>query len=290
MSVELIVDSKSLLGEGPAWDREKELLYWVDILQKEIHRYDPVQHENTTIQIGQSPGAIAPRDSGEVVLALENGFYFYNWMSDQLEPIDDPESHLPNNRFNDGKCDPAGRFWAGTMDQEENERTGTLYCMDTDLSVREKVRGVGISNGIAWSPDHTKMYYIDTPTKQVYQYNYDKETGAISDPLSIISFEEEKGAPDGMTIDEEGMLWIAHFGGAKVSRWNPSKGEKVEEIAIPALNVTCCVFGGKDMNELFITTARKDMSEAKLKEYPQAGGLFKVKTNVRGCESYPFKG
>ncbi|KHE67686.1 SMP-30/gluconolactonase/LRE family protein, partial [Halobacillus sp. BBL2006] len=225
MSVELIVDSKSLLGEGPTWDREKELLYWVDILQKEIHRYDPAQHENTTIEIGQSPGAIAPRESGEVVLALENGFYFYNWMSDQLEPIDDPESHLPNNRFNDGKCDPAGRFWAGTMDQEENERTGTLYCMDADLSVREKVTGVGISNGIAWSPDHTKMYYIDTPTKQVYQYKYDKETGAISDPSSIISFEEEIGAPDGMTIDEEGMLWIAHFGGAKVSRWNPATGE-----------------------------------------------------------------
>lgn len=290
MHVELIVDSKSLLGEGPSWDREKKVLYWVDILGEQIHFYQPNTTENKTIDVGQVPGAIAPREKGGAVLALENGFYAYNGAGETFEFICNPEEHLPHNRFNDGKCDPAGRFWAGTMDKEEEKRSGTLYCLDENRSVKEKVTGVGISNGIAWSPDHTYMYYIDTFDNQVVRYQYEMATGEIQNPDSVLSFEHEEGAPDGMTIDEEGMLWIAHFGGAKVSRWNPATGEKVDEIQVPALNVTCCVFGGENMNELFITTARKDMSEEDLQKYPHAGGLFKVKTNVRGCESYKFSG
>nr|WP_255688777.1 SMP-30/gluconolactonase/LRE family protein [Pontibacillus sp. HN14] len=290
MHVELIVDSKSLLGEGPSWDREKKVLYWVDILGEQIHFYQPNTTENKTIDVGQVPGAIAPRENGGAVLALENGFYAYNGAGETFEFICNPEEHLPHNRFNDGKCDPAGRFWAGTMDKEEEKRSGTLYCLDENRSVKEKVTGVGISNGIAWSPDHTYMYYIDTFDNQVVRYQYEMATGEIQNPDSVLSFEQEEGAPDGMTIDEEGMLWIAHFGGAKVSRWNPATGEKVDEIQVPALNVTCCVFGGENMNELFITTARKDMSEEDLQKYPHAGGLFKVKTNVRGCESYKFSG
>ncbi|MFZ0369019.1 MAG: SMP-30/gluconolactonase/LRE family protein [Halobacillus sp.] len=290
MSVKLVLDSKSTLGEGPSWDSEKEVLYWVDIVGKKIHRYDPVQHENTTVELEQYPGTIQPREDGEVILALQNGFYFYNWMSETLEPITDPENHLPGNRFNDGKCDPAGRFWAGTMNLEEKQDKGALYRLDTNLEVTEKLNGLSISNGLAWSPDHAYMYHIDTPTKQVVRYDFNMETGEITNPKTVVTIPEDQGSPDGMTIDEEGMLWIAHFGGAGVSRWNPEKGECVEFIDVPASNVTCCVFGGKDMNELYITTARKDMSEEDLEKYPEAGGLFKLKTKVRGLPSYPFKG
>lgn len=290
MEVICLLDTKSTLGEGPSWDEEKEVLYWVDILQKKAHRYDPAQHKNSTVQLDQAPGTIAPREGGDVILALENGFFFYNWISDVLDPIANPESHLPNNRFNDGKCDPAGRFWAGSMDSAEEAGKGKLYCLYEDLSVKEKVNDVSISNGLAWSLDHSFMYYIDTPTQNVIQYDYDIETGEIKNPSTVITFENESGAPDGMTIDEEGMLWIAHFGGAQVSRWDPAKGEKIESVSIPALNVTCCVFGGKDRDELFVTTARKGMSKAELEEYPEAGGLFKVKTKVKGAPTYPFKG
>ncbi|GGD22652.1 hypothetical protein GCM10011389_33050 [Pontibacillus salipaludis] len=188
MGVELIVDSKSRLGEGPSWDREKGVLYWVDILQQQLHCYNPVEHKNITVELDQAPGAVAPKSSDEVVLALENGFYFYNWKLNKLDPIMNPEEHLPRNRFNDGKCDPAGRFFAGTMDKEEEERSGTLYCLEENLSVKEKVTGVGISNGIAWSVDHTHMYYIDTFENQVYRYDYNRDTGDISHPASVIFF------------------------------------------------------------------------------------------------------
>ncbi|MCA0984183.1 SMP-30/gluconolactonase/LRE family protein [Halobacillus yeomjeoni] len=290
MTVKLVINSKSRLGESPSWDAEKELLYWVDIQGKKIHRYDPMKHENHTVELDQSPGTIVPREEGEVVLALENGFYFYNWISEHLDPIDDPEEHLPNNRFNDGKCDPAGRFWAGTTDEDGIEPNGALYCLDTYLNVEEKVSGVRTSNGLAWSNDFSSMYFIDTPTQQVVRYSYNIETGEITDPEVILSFNKEEGIPDGMTIDEEGMLWIAHWGGAKVSRWDPMNGEKIEEIHVPAVNVTSCVFGGKHRDELFITTARVGTSNEDLEKYPHAGGLFKVKTKVKGSLSYPFKG
>lgn len=290
MAVKLVINSKSRLGEGPSWDADKELLYWVDILGKKVHRYDPAKHENNTVELSQAPGTIAPRETGEVILAMENGFYFYNWISEELEPIDDPEKHLPYNRFNDGKCDPAGRFWAGTTDEEGINGNGALYCLDVDLNVEKKVSGVSTSNGIAWSPDFSSMYYIDTPTMQVVRYSYYVKTGEIKNPEVVISFKDEEGIPDGMTIDEEGMLWIAHWGGGKVSRWNPETGDKIEEIPVPAVNVTSCVFGGKHRNELFITTARTGTSNGDLEKFPYSGGLFKVKTDVKGTISYPFKG
>ncbi|QAS52005.1 SMP-30/gluconolactonase/LRE family protein [Halobacillus litoralis] len=290
MAVELVLNTKSSLGEGPSWDSEKEVLYWVDILQKKIHQYDPAKNENKTVELNQMPGTIAPRESEGVILGLEQGIYFYNWISEELDPIVDPEEHMPENRFNDGKCDPAGRFWAGTMELDGKPGEGSLYCLGTDLELMKKIEGVSTSNGLGWSPDLKAMYYIDTPTEQVVRYDFDLDTGEVKNPKPVIHFSDEEGFPDGMTVDEEGMLWIAHWGGGGVSKWNPETGEKLEFISVPAVNVTCCVFGGKDRNELFITTARKDMTEDQLEQYPEAGGLFKVSTKTKGMPSYPFKG
>jgi sugar lactone lactonase YvrE len=288
--VELILNIKAELGEGPSWDQEKQLLYWVDILDKKVNIFDPITNHNRQIQLEQFVGAIVPRNINEAVIVLENGFYVLNFETESLVFIAEPEIHIRDNRFNDGKCDAFGRFWAGTMSKSNVPEQGALYCLDTHFNVSKKLSRVGISNGIAWSPDNKWMYYIDTPTKKVVCFEFNIETGEIKNPIDIVHFLEEEGSPDGMTIDEEGMLWIAHWGGSKVSRWNPGTGIKLQTIDIPALNVTSCTFGGKDLNELYITTARTGMTEEQLDRYPYSGGLFRIKTEVKGSPAYYFKG
>jgi sugar lactone lactonase YvrE len=288
--LELVLDAKAILGEGPCWDQEGHILYWLDILQKKVHIYQPETNENREIQLDQLIGTIGLRKEGGAIAALEKGFYFIDVETGQLEPICDPERNIPNNRFNDGKCDAAGRFWAGTMDKTEASNQGALYCLDSKLRVETKLQNLGISNGLAWSSDNQYFYFIDTPTKKVLQFDYHLATGNIANPVEVISFEDQEGMPDGMTIDEEGMLWIAHWGGAKVSRWDPASGKQLTEVLVPAKNVTSCTFGGDDLKDLYITTARKGMDEAELEKYPHSGGLFRIRTGVKGVPAYAFNG
>ncbi|WP_416730925.1 SMP-30/gluconolactonase/LRE family protein [Fictibacillus sp. JL2B1089] len=287
---ELVLPAKASLGEGPCWDSGQGVMYWVSILDKKVNIYDPHSHQNREIQLDQMVGTVVPRESGGVVVALQNGFFFLDLNTEKLTPIVDPEQELPENRFNDGKCDPFGRFWAGTMSLSEEAEKGSLYCLDHDLHVEKKRENLTISNGLAWSPDQSYMYLIDTPTKKVTRFQYDLQTGHIQNATEVISFPDGVGAPDGMTIDEEGMLWIAHWGGAQVSRWNPETGEQLYSIPIPSLNVTSCTFGGENMDELYVTTARKNTSAENLERFPEAGGLFKVRPGVKGMPSYSFKG
>ncbi len=156
------------------------------------------------------------------------------------------------------------------------------------MSVEKKISHVNTSNGMAWSPDHTYLYFIDTPTKKVVRYQYNIRTGEIHNPSDVIIFSENDGLPDGMTIDEEGCLWIAHWGGSKITRWNPSTGEQILSIPIPALYVTSCTFGGPNLTDLYVTTARTRMTDDELKQYPHAGGIFRIQTNVKGCPTYSF--
>ncbi|RCW64979.1 SMP-30/gluconolactonase/LRE family protein [Saliterribacillus persicus] len=288
--LELVLDVKATLGECPWYDSVKQLLYWVDILEKKVYIFNPVTNENRGIQLEQYVGAIVPRNRNEAILAMENGFYYFNFDTEKVIPIDEPESHLPNNRFNDGKCDAYGRFWSGTMNKFYAKEQGALYCLHTNMKVQKKIDKVGLSNGIAWSPDNKFMYYIDTLTKNVCCFNYNVETGDIDNPIDVIKFSDGEGFPDGMTIDEEGMLWIAHWGGSKVSRWNPVTGKQIDSIEVPALNVTSCTFGGENLNELYITTARTGLNKEQLNYYPFSGGLFRINTDVKGSKSYAFKG
>lgn len=285
--VDVAVDMQAALGEGPCWDEQQELLYWVDIQGKKIHIHNPQDNSNREIQLEQQIGAFVLRAEGGAVVALQNGLYFLDLQSEQLTLITDPEEHLPQNRFNDGKCDPAGRFWVGTMG---SSGTASLYTLYPDLELQQKETNVTISNGLAWSPDRTKMYYIDTPTKQIVAYDYDISTGAISNKQVALQIPESEGHPDGMTIDVQGNLWIAHWGGYQVSCWNPITGEKLDTIPIPAPQVTSCTFAGEELDTLYITTARVGLDEEALTESPQAGGLFKVKMKVKGAPSYRFEG
>jgi sugar lactone lactonase YvrE len=285
---ELLLDTQAWLGEGPAWDAIRQLLYWLDVYAGQLHVYDPHSGTNQSHTLGRMVGCVAPARSGKLVLGLRDGLATLDPSSAALTYLAQPEKHLPGNRFNDGKCDPAGRFLAGTMDHAEKENSGALYSLKPDGALRTLIGGVGISNGLAWSPDHKTLYYIDTPTHKVMAYDYDAQSGEIDNARVAVTVPAELGWPDGMTSDTKGRLWIALWGGAALSIWEPGSGRLVECVPIPAKNVSSCVFGGSELNQLYITSARKGLGEADLTAYPATGGLFRLQTNVEGMPTFQF--
>lgn len=286
---ELVLDTQSDLGEGAIWNHKTGELMWVNITGKILNFYNPKLKYNKEMFTGQMIGTVVPSESGKAMIALENGFYQFDPETGSKHFIIDPEKKISGNRFNDGKCDPAGRFWAGTMSMEGKKKAGALYRLDPDSTVHKMIEGVTTSNGIVWSPDHTKMYYIDTPTRKVMAWNYNNETGEISNPQTAIEVPEDMGFPDGMTIDSEGNVWIALWGGEAVGCWNPETGELLRTIDVPAKNVTSCAFGDDDLGTLYITTARQNTNEKELEKFPHAGGVFKIRPGVKGVEACFFK-
>lgn len=290
MSPEVVSGIKCELGEGPLWDASKNQISWVDILNGQIHEWSPESETTKTLSVGQMIGAIAPCEDGNYIAALKDGLGFVNCKTGKVDMITNPEEDLPENRFNDGKCDPAGRFWAGTMPLAEDNSSGSLYMLDTSLSVRKRESNISISNGLAWSLDHRTMYFIDSPTRKVVGYDYNKESGELNNKRTIITIAEEDGFPDGMTIDEEGMLWIAHWGGWQITRWNPGTGKKLTAFELPVSNVTSCTFGGETMKDIYITSARKGLSKEELAKQPLAGSLFVIMdSGFTGLQPYKFK-
>ena len=287
--VEVVVEKRALVGEGSIWDSEKKVLYWVDILSHHLYVYNPSTRENRTIETLQTVGTVVPRTSGGVIVALHNGFAGLDLETEKITFIGDPERHIPKNRFNDGKCDPAGRLWAGTMEFDGEPDQGALYCLDLDHSVTKKVAPVTISNGIVWTAEAKTMYYVDTARNDVREYDYDLDSGEISNERVVIE-REGPGHFDGMSIDEEGMLWIALFGGGGVSRYNPRDGALLQEVKVPAQQTTSCAFGGDNLDELYITSAATGLSENQLDEQPFAGSLLRTKVDVRGVRPISFGG
>lgn len=281
MQAELLFDAKATLGEGPAWDEKTQTLYWVDILQKKIYAGNEF-----LVELDDLIGCLAPCRDGHLLLGKRASFVDFDPATSQ-QTILAALKESATNRVNDGKCDPAGRFIAGSMDMHEKDPTGCLYSFD-GKSVQTLFRDVTISNGLAWSPNHKTFYHIDTPTRKVKAFDYDVTTGTIANPRTVFRVAESLGWPDGMTSDTEGNLWIAMWGGAQVTRWNPEAGQLLEQISVPALQASSVVFGGKNRNELYVTSARKGMSEANLKKYPLSGGLFKLKTKVEGIPTFEF--
>ncbi|RRA98900.1 SMP-30/gluconolactonase/LRE family protein [Larkinella rosea] len=283
----VVLDHACQLGEGPVWDADQQRILWVDILPGEIHSFYPASGEHRIFKTGQMTGAIALLPSGNFIAALQHGFHEISLENETVVPIADPEVHLPENRFNDGKCDPAGRFWAGTMSISDEPGAGALYMLDNDQSVSIKVENVTCSNGLAWSLDHQLLYYIDSPTRQVVAYDYAITTGTIANKRVVIQFEEEDGFPDGMTIDEKGMLWIALWDGWKVIRCNPNTGERLQQIDLPAARITSCTFGGESLEDLYITSAKTGLSQQESQEQPLAGCLFVVRnTGIKGVRTH----
>jgi sugar lactone lactonase YvrE len=293
-ALELVLNAHADLGEGPSWEARTGRLYWVDIHAGHLHIFNPQDGGDRRIELGEFIGCAAPRRSGGLVLGLRSGFATLDSPLPSggagVRVIVISEPHLPGNRFNDGKCDPAGRFLAGTMDDAEVEASGSLYSFAPDGTVKTLLTGTRISNGLTWSPDYRTFYFIDTPTRTVMAYDYDLTTGEIGNPRPAISVPPELGWPDGMTSDAEGMLWVAMWGGAKLTRWNPVTGQLVTEIPFPALNVSSCAFGGPNLTDLYVTSARKGMNAEQLAKYPLSGGLFRIRTNIRGMPTFEFGG
>lgn len=278
-----------LLGEGPVWDAVNKSICWVDILKGNIHEFIPAKDEYRIIAVNDLIGAVALCTDGNFLAALKSGLSLVNRKSGDIKFLCHPEAHLFQNRFNDGKCDPAGRFWVGKMALSENDATGNLYMVDKGFSHSVKINGVTVSNGIAWSPDKKTFYYINTPTYRVVAYNFDVQTGNISNKRLAIAIPTKAGPPDGMTIDNEGMLWIAHWNGWQVARWNPQTGEKLLGIPLPAAYITSCTFGGEDLQDLYITSASVGLTEKQPDEQPLAGSLFVIENcGFQGMETVAF--
>jgi sugar lactone lactonase YvrE len=287
--VDTVLAAAAHLGEGPVWDRTEDALVWVDILAGLVHRYRPATGRDTVVSVGQPVGAAVPRASGGLALAVRDGFGV-------LDPrggfalVARVEAEVLSNRMNDGKCDAAGRFWAGTMDEVHSRPgAGALYRLDPSLEVGCMVDGVTISNGLDWSPDGTTMYYIDTPTQGVDAFDFDPDAGALSNRRRIIDIDPEDGAPDGMAVDAEGCLWVALWDGWSLRRYAPG-GSLDRSVPMPAGRITSCAFGGPDLDDLYVTSARRGLTRAQLKEQPLAGSLFHLRPGVQGLPAHAFSG
>lgn len=273
---------RSKWGEGPIWWQRK--LYFVDIEGHLVHRFDPADSREKSWEIGQRVGTVVPRDSGGLVIAGDHGIYFLDEDTGALTAIADPEADKPNNRFNDGKCSPDGRFFAGTISLVKKTGDAKLYRLDPDLTLHEAFGPVTNSNGIVWTAGGKTVYYIDTPRREVLAFDYDD--GHLRNLRSVISTAHIDASPDGMAIDSDDNLWIAFCHGGCVGNFDPRSGDELRRIEVPAAETTACAFGGPDMDELYVTTG---VPKSAPEEH--AGRLFVVRgLGVKGLPSHAFAG
>lgn len=279
----LFVEMQNELGEGAIWNHETGEFWHIDIENKQFFTTDVKTKKQTTYDVGQRIGTIVPNTLGQAVVALQDGIYTYDFASKTMELITSPEDTIANIRFNDGKCDPAGRLWVGSMGLDQKAYRASLYSIDRGVPTQQ-LDSMTISNGIVWSSDQKTMYYINTPDENVKAFDYDVATGQISNERVVIEI-GGIGYPDGMAIDAEDMLWIALWNGNMVGRWNPQTGKLIGKVQVPAHNITSCAFVGAALDSLVITTARVDMSAEEKAEYPLAGSLFVAVPGVTGVQS-----
>ena len=286
--VECVVDCRNILGEVPVWDPEGQVLYWVDIEGRLLQRYTPATGGVDRWTMPERIACFALREKGGLIVAFASGIAFYNLDNGAIDWIARPDKN-PRNRFNEGKCDRLGRFWAGTMDDRLTEHSATLFRVDPDLSVHQMFGDVGISNCFIWSLSNDTFYFADSLDKRVYRYDYDHRTGAVANRRTFVDLTAEKGSPDGGTIDQEGYLWITHFDGWRVIRVAPD-GRIDRVVKLPTSRPTSCMFGGPKLETLYVTTAVWDSAPEQLKSQKNAGGLFALDVGIGGVPEPRFAG
>jgi len=282
--VQHIASVNNLSGEGPLWSASDQSIYWVDITAKTFYRMDTSSGQPIKVEADFMIGVMRWCESGRLIMATRRGFVLYDLKTDLFTFLDNPIAGNPLLRFNDGATDRQGRFWAGTMlidNSQDTKGAGSLYRLDPDGSLHEMEHDLIIPNGINWSPDQRTMYLTDSPRRVIYAYDFDLESGNISNRRDFIRYPESSGFPDGLCLDSEGYIWGAEWGGWRVNRFDPA-GNKVQEIRLPTQCVTCCTFGGSNLDELYITTAREALTQQEYEQQPWAGDLFRVKLDVKG--------
>lgn len=286
--VECVVDCHNKLGEVPVWDVREEALYWVDIEGKLLQRYRPSTGAVDRWEMPERIACFALRENSGLIVAFASGIAFYDLDGGAIDWIARPEADKPRNRFNEGKCDRKGRFWAGTMDDSLAEHTGALYRVDTDHSVHKVFGEIGISNFFVWSLENDIFYFADTLDRTIYRFDYDHDSGAVSNRRKIVET-ADAGAPDGGTIDEEGYLWNAQWDGWRLARYAPD-GTVDRIVELPVQKPTSCMFGGPYLGTLYVTSAIWDLTPEQLANQPHAGGLLAVDVGVRGVPEPRFAG
>ena len=276
------------LGEGPVWDTAAQVLWFVDIEAPAVHRLDPASGERFSWMPPCRIGSVALHRGGGMIAGTEHGIALIDPAAGSFELIADPDAEYPSNRFNDGKVDPFGHFWAGTMDNNKWARQGSLYRVDADRQCTRVDGGYRISNGPAFSLDGRTLYHNDTYDRITFAFDCD-ERGALSNKRVFVAWADGLGHPDGLTTDAEGYLWQAFWGGACVRRISPA-GEIVGEHKLPASAVSSCAFGGRNLDRLFVTTARQSLDADALSAEPLSGGLFEIYPGVRGVPAGVFAG
>lgn len=276
---------KAKLGEGAFWNHKTQEFYWVDILGKELHIYNPATKVDRFLPTPSRIGTVVPQSDSTAVVALDDGVYMMNTKTGAITALSEVEKEMTVNRFNDGKCDPNGNLWVGSMHLEESQPLGSVYKISSTGETTKMIDSVTISNGIVWTKDATTMYYIDTPSAEIKAFDYDKETATISNQRTAVKVPVTLGFPDGMAIDEEDMLWVGLWNGNSVARFDPNTGKLISKIEVPAHNVTACAFGGPNLDKLYITTASVDMTKEENAKYPMAGSVFVANPGVKGVKS-----
>ncbi len=288
--VEHVLHVENQLGEGPIWSQTEQALYWVDILERKIHRFYPATGKSDVFSVPLPVTLLAFRAAGGFVIATAQRLAFWSPQSQKFDFVVNFEIDKPGIRFNDGAVDPQGRLWVGTMNEKDNNAPdGILYRLDPNLAVQPMATGFTVSNGTGWSPDHKTMYFTDTMRQVILAYDYDPATGTIENGRPFVYIPKAEGLPDGLTVDSEGFVWSAHWGGWRVTRYDPT-GQVERVIKMPVPNATSCAFGGDNLDELYITTAWSGLSEQERQDQPFAGDLFRLKVEVKGIAESEFAG
>jgi sugar lactone lactonase YvrE len=282
---ELVADLNLVVGESPSWDPYRQLLYLVDIEGRTLCLFEPQSASHRRLPLDETPGAVAPRRSGGVLLATERGFVSIDPRSGATELLAGVEEKINETRMNDGKCDAEGRFWAGTTAAGGARVRGSLYSLDRNHTVTRVLTGFALSNGLGWSPDSLLMYHVDTPTRRIDLYDFDLAVGHPANRRPFATLAPADGLPDGLCVDTEGGVWVALWAGSAVRRYDPD-GVLDRVVPLPVPNVTSCAFGGQTLRTLYITTARSDASTRGRGE----GGLFCLDSEFQGLQPNSYAG
>jgi xylono-1,5-lactonase len=277
-------EQRNVLGEGPTWSASRGVLFWVDIFGKTIHQLSLTRGATAEWSVPERVGFVVERKARpELLVGLKSGVASFSLDSMALEPVCSPEVDRPQNRLNDAKVDPCGRLWFGSKDDDDREASGALYRLDPDLQYCRQDDGYRVTNGPAFSADGRTMWHADSLKRVIYVFDIDSK-GSACNRRTFVDFPSEWGLPDGMTVDAESCLWVAHWGGARISRFTPN-GELDRVIHLPATQITSIAFAGESLDRMFVTSARLGCENE-----PLAGALFEVHPGVRGVTPTAFAG